>query len=362
MKVSVVVPCFNQAQYLPQCLENLLSQTYKNWECIVVDDGSTDGTSEVAQSYCKQENRIRYYYQTNLGLSGARNAGIAQATGELLYFLDSDDGLSPDAFNEFVNEFTSNPRLVLVYCGYGLTRETLTHVMKVVIPKIDLVKSDLYRLLCRGNIAPVHAAMVKREIVNKIGLFDETLKSAEDWDFWLRLARVSNNVTVIKKILVYYRLTLQSMTRNVKTFFEASLQVLERTSQSDSRVKDLQCLYGNGFSGNYEKARISLHLKCAGLYLSQHKLPEALDLIRKSGMNASIEASHIFEIWQHVLFGSLHISDRSGAWKKFAADMRQFISVVEDESQVTQLAVESLKKIKRYNSGGLMRVLYRFIN
>ena len=90
---SIIIPCYNQAHFLPDCLESLVNPSFSNWEAIVVNDGSTDNTNEVAKSYCLKDNRIRIIQKENGGLSSARNKGIENANGSRLIFLDSDDFL-----------------------------------------------------------------------------------------------------------------------------------------------------------------------------------------------------------------------------------------------------------------------------
>ena len=95
-KISIIVPCYNQAQYLDECLQSVLEQTYENWECIIVNDGSPDDTEVVAKKWLEKDNRFQYLYKKNGGLSSARNAGIKQAKGVYIQLLDSDDLLQKD--------------------------------------------------------------------------------------------------------------------------------------------------------------------------------------------------------------------------------------------------------------------------
>ena len=95
VKVSVIIPCYKQAVFLPDALESLLKQTYRNWEAIVVNDGSPDNTEEVVRQYMQQDNRISYLPQQNQGVSAARNNGIKQAKGEFILPLDADDWIKP---------------------------------------------------------------------------------------------------------------------------------------------------------------------------------------------------------------------------------------------------------------------------
>ena len=102
--ISVIVPCYNQAQYLDECLQSVLDQTYQDWECIIVNDGSPDNTEEVAKNWVEKDSRFKYFYKENRGLSSARNLGIEKSIGKYLFFLDSDDWLaSPNTFNTFIN-------------------------------------------------------------------------------------------------------------------------------------------------------------------------------------------------------------------------------------------------------------------
>lgn len=96
--ISVIVPCFNQGRYLPDALDSVLAQTYPHWECIVVNDGSTDDTRQVALEYASKDARFRYVEQENRGLSGARNRGRREVRGTHVQFLDSDDTISPEKF------------------------------------------------------------------------------------------------------------------------------------------------------------------------------------------------------------------------------------------------------------------------
>ena len=89
--VSVIIPCYNYALYLPESVGSIIKQTYSNWECIIVDDGSTDNTKEVVQQLCAKDDRIKYFLQSNSGPTVARNYGLAVAKGDLIQFLDADD-------------------------------------------------------------------------------------------------------------------------------------------------------------------------------------------------------------------------------------------------------------------------------
>lgn len=114
--VSVIVPCYNQAIYLPEALNSLLGQTYQCWEAIVVNDGSPDETEKVALEYTWKDSRIKYVFKENGGLSSARNKGIELAQGEFILPLDADDIIHPEYMEKAMEAFEDNPFLKLVFC------------------------------------------------------------------------------------------------------------------------------------------------------------------------------------------------------------------------------------------------------
>ena len=105
MKISVIVPCYNQEAFLDESLASVANQTYTNWECIIVDDGSTDSSALIAKAWQEKDARFKYFYQENKRLSGARNTGLTLAQGDLIQFLDGDDLLQPTKMEESVEAF-----------------------------------------------------------------------------------------------------------------------------------------------------------------------------------------------------------------------------------------------------------------
>lgn len=105
MTISIIVPCYNQGRYLDEAMTSLLAQTFKNWECIIINDGSTDNTEEVAQQWSSKDNRIKYMSQENAGVSAARNAAIRASAGEFILPLDADDKISNDYYRACIESF-----------------------------------------------------------------------------------------------------------------------------------------------------------------------------------------------------------------------------------------------------------------
>jgi glycosyltransferase involved in cell wall biosynthesis len=185
MLVSVIIPTFNNADYLVQAIESVLAQTYQNFEIIVVDDASTDNTEQVLQPYAE---RICYVRQDQCGPSVARNRGILQAHGELIAFLDADDLWRPAKLARQVEYLDCHPEACLVYTDFtrgsqpGSNNESRLQVFK---PRDS---ADAFHSLLEENFIATPTVMVRRSALGHSGLFDPTLRGSEDLDLWLRLA------------------------------------------------------------------------------------------------------------------------------------------------------------------------------
>ena len=181
--VSVVIPCYNQAHFLGEAIESVLAQRYTNLELIVVDDGSTDNTSEVASRY----EEVRLIRQENKGLAGARNRGREEARGEYVVFLDSDDRLLANAVEIGVRELEAHPECAFVSGRY---RPISAEGDAYAIPRQARVDGDHYLALLRDNYISMPASvMYRRWVFEEVGGFDGSVDAAADWDLYLRIAR-----------------------------------------------------------------------------------------------------------------------------------------------------------------------------
>lgn len=186
--ITVIVPCFNYARFLGACVESLLRQTYTAWECVIVDDGSTDGTPEVARRLAARDPRVRHIRQRNAGLSAARNAGLREARGQYLQLLDADDMLEADKLAVQARFLDQHPETALVVGGAAYFRESTQDLRpwpKAIAPADG---QCVLGALLNENLFPVNAALLRRSVLDSVGLFDEALPAHEDWDLWLRCA------------------------------------------------------------------------------------------------------------------------------------------------------------------------------
>lgn len=193
--VSVVVPTYNYAHFLPAALDSVLAQTYRDWECIIVDDGSTDDTPAVADAYARRDSRFRYIHQANRGLAGARNSGVRDARGEAIQFLDADDRLLPPKLKRHTAYLDSHPECDIVYGDVWFFRsetpDVLTPSLHGKLTRSILRRvhgnAEAFRVLQHYNIMPVPAAIIRRRVFER-AIFDEEANAVEDYGFWIRCA------------------------------------------------------------------------------------------------------------------------------------------------------------------------------
>lgn len=183
-KVSVVIPCYNQARFLGEAIQSVLCQGYPDLEIIVVDDGSKDSTEGVASAYAKEDPRVRLTRQENRGLAAARNRGLSEAEGEYVVFLDSDDRLVLDALEVGVRELEAHPGCAFVS---GICRKITADGSVVPGWEQFRVRDDPYLELLRSCPVYVPAVMYRRSVFDAVGDFDTSYRAAEDYDLYYRI-------------------------------------------------------------------------------------------------------------------------------------------------------------------------------
>lgn len=215
--VSVIIPCYKQAQFLGEAIDSVLAQTHPHSEVIVVDDGSPDHTAEVASRYPG----VRYVRQENRGLPGARNTGLRYSSGAYVVFLDADDRLLPQHFETSLKVFRQSPELGLV-CGdfrwFG--REGVWH------RHTCSDQPDQYAALLRFGFILTHTVMVKRDVIMAVGEFREELKSGEDRDYWLRVARLYR-IQCHHQVIAEYRRHSEQMSQKWDVMLRTGIQVMQ---------------------------------------------------------------------------------------------------------------------------------------
>jgi glycosyltransferase involved in cell wall biosynthesis len=236
--VTTIIPCYNQGQFLQETLESVYHQTYTDWECIIVNDGSYDSTEEIALDWCKKDSRFIYFKKENGGLSSARNAGLQLSKGVYIQFLDSDDLLAPDKLFFSVKLFDADTTLDVVITDYNML-DIKNSQIKPPIYNISNVHFNFDTIVNQWDIdftIPIHCALFKKSSIGNLQ-FNEILKAKEDWLFWIQFFKKSDNVTFINQQLVSYRLHEKSMTHSASYMVESQSLALVLIKEELSRAQ-----------------------------------------------------------------------------------------------------------------------------
>lgn len=208
-KVSIVMPAYNCAEHIKESIDSALAQTHKDIELIVVDDGSTDGTAEVVQSY---ENPVVYLYQENRGMSAARNTAMKSATGDFIAFLDSDDLWEPSKLEKQIALFETHPKIGMV--GSYLEPIDSNGKRSGKTKPTSRPAEDFDSMFMQGTPVPT-SVMIRSECVREVGYFNEAIFGMEEVEFFMRIAQ-KYQVKFMDEILGFYRIWEGNVTKRKK--------------------------------------------------------------------------------------------------------------------------------------------------
>jgi glycosyltransferase involved in cell wall biosynthesis len=242
--VSVIIPAYNRSNTISKTISSVLEQTYQDLELIVVDDGSTDDTAEVTQSFT--DPRVKLINQENKGAASARNTGIHNSQSDYVTFLDSDDFWSTTKLQEQVLVLEQNKNVGVVYSWtdyVGEADEFLYHG-----PRPLFSGHVCHELLKHNFIVNGSNLIVRRSSLLEAGGFDKSLQSAHDWDLWLRLALITE-FQVVPQVHVFYRETSNSLSSNLKRQEKNCLRVIEQNCRREP--KRLKPFLASAKSGMY---------------------------------------------------------------------------------------------------------------
>jgi glycosyltransferase involved in cell wall biosynthesis len=199
--VSVIMPCFNAEKSLLRSVSSVQQQSYQNWELVVVDDGSTDRSLEILESFAEQEPRIRVCQQANNGAAAARNLGLKNSIGEYIAFLDADDTWHEEFVSTMSEALMSNSDAGISYCGWQNVGLSGGRGLPYIPPDYETAdKAEQLLTVCPW---PIHAVLVRARILRLSGGFDSKQEVSEDYDLWLRIA-MENKLVRVPQVLAYY--------------------------------------------------------------------------------------------------------------------------------------------------------------
>lgn len=239
--VSVIMPCYNSEKYIEAALRSVEEQTYENWECIVIDDGSSDRSKEIIKRFEARDNRFRYFYQENMGSAGAKNAGVEKAEGEFIQFLDSDDVILKDKLKICIGRFIEKPESEIVYTEYCFFSQGNEEVGKedkgyfyqtlpVKIPSGDVVNSFIFDWNV-SFIIPIHSYLFRKRVFEEIR-FDNRFKSfAEDIYCWIMIAEKGFRFEYVEDVLAVYRHVETSSTTKETAVMGSKIMMTEYLMQ-----------------------------------------------------------------------------------------------------------------------------------
>ncbi|WP_424244598.1 glycosyltransferase involved in cell wall biosynthesis [Elusimicrobium posterum] len=239
--ISIIVPVYNAEKYLSKCLDSILSQTYKNLEIIIINDGSTDNSPDICAKYALKDTRIKLINQENKGAGAARNTGISNALGAYFTFIDADDYIDADLVMELTNAIEANVDFVM--CGMNIGNKKITAQDAIVTGHKQTVKYILKSLLSKNLLyGPVCKLFLKQIIIDNNILFAPNVKYAEDTIFVLEYLKFVNTLKNVAKPMYTYNYLPAGLASNNNT------NLLFRAQRVDMLKK---FLYGNCTFGNF---------------------------------------------------------------------------------------------------------------
>ena len=294
-KVSVIIPSYNTAQYIGETLDSVCVQTFNDYEVIVINDGSPD-TAQLERALRPYRDVITYLKKPNGGLSSARNFGIRASRGRYVALLDSDDVWEPDYLETQVAALDADPAIAVSYANaliFGDSADAGRDYMSVFPSEGEVTLQSLVNLECNVLVS----ALVRREMFDRVGLFDESLRTNEDFDRWLRIAHAGGRFVYHRRPLWRYRKRAGALSNDPVVMSGGALHVLEKARReleltpADAAAIDrccnrlramLQLHQGKRafFAGDFAAARTAL--AAANAQLKSRKLALAVQAMRLS--------------------------------------------------------------------------------
>lgn len=221
--ISVIIPAYNAERTIITTIESVLSQTYSDFELIVINDGSTDNTLNLINEI--KDRRLKVHSFQNAGLPTARNRGIKLATGGFISFIDADDLWTPDKLEKQLEALQSRPDAGVAYSWTVLIDESGKFLSAT--DRIHFDRNVYNHLLVKNFITSGSNVLIRTEAIKTVGLFDPALNSAADWDYWIRLARKCD-FALVPRYQILYRVWSKSMSHDIESIVSKNLKAIDR--------------------------------------------------------------------------------------------------------------------------------------
>lgn len=223
-KVSIIIPCYNQSAFLEHCLNSVLNQTFQDWECLLINDGSTDNTEEICKKWLEKDVRFFYFKKENQGVTKTRDFGLDNAKGDWIQFLDADDILATNKLEKSL-QFSNQANIIISNFGMLFGNQ-------ITAPFCDLTAYEINfeNLVSKWDIdfnLPIHCPLIKKELIDKTR-FKSSFKANEDWVFWLEIFHKKEiNLHFIDEQLAFYRHNSEGASKNLSSVFQDNYNVNE---------------------------------------------------------------------------------------------------------------------------------------
>jgi glycosyltransferase involved in cell wall biosynthesis len=261
--VAFVIPAHNAAQTIVRSLQSLQRQSVADWRAIVVDDGSSDATPTVIESMSSLDPRIKLVRQSNRGVSAARNAGLSEADGPWVVFMDADDWVESNYLEQMRSAAADGKAVDVVRCGFQRLSASGAEFYRSRPDHAD--QKTFFQDLARTCVGAVHCYMTKTDLVRDLGGFDENLRTCEDWDLWQRVARSGAQLATVPQHLAVYQMRKGSLSTIGAQLMADARVVIDRGHSRDWRVRNPSPEHEDGApNDNLEILDIWMAVWCAG--------------------------------------------------------------------------------------------------
>lgn len=298
MKVSVVIPTYNAERYLSETIRSVRAQTFTDWELIVVDDGSRDRTLHIAQEHAAQDARIRVLPKANGGVASSRNMGFASASpeAEFVCYLDHDDVWEPDALDVLLRTMEAHPAAVAAHglpCGIDSEGQQVGELEvrqrdrravqggRVISLKPD-APTTFACFIYHWTIQTPGLVLIRRDLHAQVGLFDESLNSHDDWDFWVRLCRLGD-MAFVDRVILRYRKHNSNLSSQQAVMSVGEERFNRRILNWPDETPERRRLVQDGYRQRYQH-KAKMRLVWAKEYVRAGKPWDALKQIRHAAL------------------------------------------------------------------------------
>jgi glycosyltransferase involved in cell wall biosynthesis/peptidoglycan/xylan/chitin deacetylase (PgdA/CDA1 family)/2-polyprenyl-3-methyl-5-hydroxy-6-metoxy-1,4-benzoquinol methylase len=342
--VSVVIAAWNAESTLAEALGSLLAQTHGDWEAIVVDDGSSDGTAGIAHRYVALDPRFRVLRQDHQGPAAARNLGVEAARHDWVIFLDADDWLLPSALASLSHAAVARAGVDAVHGGWA----RVTALGEVEPTEFAPPGEDLFPRFAQVCAFAISCCLFRRAVIDRIGRFDAALITCEDWDFWQRLARSGARFVRVDEKVTHYRMRAGSGGTTTDRLLPDGLEVIRRGHAADSRVRHAR--YADGAPpAELPAARLWFGSWVAGILIGRgESTAVVLDAVRG-------DSAPGLSPWDIAtsLFRAVPVSQAQGLeawdqlWPRCVGDVRFFLDALERQSGAWRLSHRAMVILER---------------